>query len=138
MEKAEFIEAKVAEVQLAMVESIRQGLSDAFDAGVAAGSVVEGTFTQEQVDAAVLAAVAAADQRIAELEAKVAELEGRVDVTPFAQADVDQAVESATAALKVTIADLETQLSQKDADALEEAIADELAALAQKLRDRTV
>ncbi len=60
------------------------------------------------------------------------------DVTPFSQEDMDKAVDEATASLKAKIADLELDLSKKDTDALEESIADEISALAQKLRDRTV
>ena len=61
-----------------------------------------------------------------------------VDTTPYDQADIDAAVAAATEESKKTIEGLQLQLSQKDVDALEEAIADQLASLAQSLRDRTV
>lgn len=71
------------------------------------------------------------------------------DVTPFDQAYVDgklaeqkaiddQILADAKADLQAKIDQLGLELSQKDADALEEALADKLAALAQELRDRTV
>jgi hypothetical protein len=71
-------------------------------------------------------------------DAGQAEKEVPADVTPFNQEDIDKAVADSSEALKLKIADLEGKLSQKDSDALEEAIAEELAAMAQKLRDRTV
>jgi hypothetical protein len=80
-----------------------------------------------------------------ELDAKLAEAKKAGsdeaianDPTKFNDADVAKLVEEGKAPLKEKIAALELSLSQKDADALEEAIADELAAMAQKMRDRTV
>lgn len=60
------------------------------------------------------------------------------DLTTLTPEDAQKMVDDATASLKQKVSDLELELSQKDADALEEAMADELATLAQKLRDRTV
>jgi hypothetical protein len=62
--------------------------------------------------------------------------EAPVDTTPFAQADVDAAVEAATAPLRQTIADM--NLAQDQKDALEEGIADQLAALQESIRGLTV
>lgn len=60
------------------------------------------------------------------------------DKTKFNDEDVALAVAESKEASKKIIADLELKLAEKDADALEEAIADQLAEFAQKLRDRTV
>lgn len=59
-----------------------------------------------------------------------------VDTTPFNQADIDAAVEAATQPLKQKIADME--LAQDQKDALEEGIADQVAAIAASIRDLTV
>ena len=71
---------------------------------------------------------------------KVAEALAAVpaDVTPFAQSDIDAAVAASSAVLSAKIAELELVLSEKDADNLEEAVAAELMALAQKLSARSV
>jgi hypothetical protein len=84
---------------------------------------VQSGFTQEEVDAKIAAALAERDAS---------------DKTTLTPEDATKMVDEATSALKAEIADLQLKLSQKDADALEEAIADQLATLAQSLRERTV
>jgi hypothetical protein len=83
-------------------------------------------FNQEQMDAFAKEKV---DAAIAALPA---------DMTPYAQADIDAAVAASSAVLSAKIAELELELSQKDADNLEEAVAAELMTLAQKLSARTI
>jgi len=60
------------------------------------------------------------------------------DQTKFNDEDLAKAVEDAKAPLKEKIAALEISLSQKDAEALEEALADQLEEMAKQLRNRTI
>ena len=66
----------------------------------------------------------------------VASVGGNPDDTPFNQADIDAAVAAASAALQAQIDAL--KLEQESKDALEESVADQMAALAQSIRDLTV
>jgi DNA repair exonuclease SbcCD ATPase subunit len=136
---------KLADTESAVTEAKKASYDQGFADGVASVPATGGEdklYTQAELDAKLAEAVSTSEAKVAELAEKVSALEAQIaaippDTTPYAQADVDAAVLSATDSLKATIADLEIKLSQKDTDALEEAIADELAAMAQKLRDRS-
>ena len=72
------LQAQLVDAQASADALAKQKYDEGFAAGVASVPVVPGGFTQEQVDAAVLAAVEPLQKKVSDLEAKVAELEASV------------------------------------------------------------
>lgn len=120
------LQAAGLDAQHLIDEAKKAGKEEAEKAAVAPVVDPVVSFNQEQMDAY-------AAEKVAEALAALP-----ADVTPFDQGDIDKAVGESSAALMGEIADLKLKLSQKDADNLEEAVAAELMALAQKLSARSV
>lgn len=103
---------KKASYELGFEEGLKQS-------GQAGGS--DKIYSDEEMNAE----IKPRDEKIAALEAKVVELEGRVDTTPFAQSDIDSAVvaavEAASAPLKAQIANL--SMSVQEREQMEETLA---------------
>lgn len=99
------------------LDQIREALGTAYDAGMDSAPVQEPDSTPYgEADLSAAGEEAAANQKAVD----------------------EEILEAAKADLQGQISDLRLELSQKDSDALEEAIAEKLEALGKELRERTV